>query len=190
MVGYVTRSVTGAAACAALGAPGLALAAEGGGLPQLNTHTFPTQIFWALVFFALIYVLMSRVALPKIGAVLEERALKIDGDLDAARKMQADAEETTAKYEDALKGAREDARDALRAAADAASAEATKTESAFGAKLAEQALQAQERIEAARTAAMGEMKTVAADLAAAVVKKLADVDATPAKAKAAVDQVS
>lgn len=188
MAGLATRA---AAFVAALGAPALSLAAEGeGGLPQLDVSTFPTQIFWSLVFFALIYVLMSRVALPKVGAILEERSRKIDGDLDAARKMQADAEETNAKNDEALRGAREQARDALRAAADAATAEATKRENEFGAKLAEQAVAAQDRIEAARAAAMAEMKTVAADLAAATVKKLAGLDADGAKAKAAVDHVA
>ena len=67
-------------------APAAAEAASSGGMPQLAFSTYPTQIFWLLVTLAVIYFILSRVALPRIGGVLAERAGTITNDLAKAEK--------------------------------------------------------------------------------------------------------
>ena len=75
----VTTSILAAAAAAADGA-----GKASGGLPQLNITTFPSQIFWLVVTLVVLFLLLSKVALPRIASVLEERADAIADDLDAA----------------------------------------------------------------------------------------------------------
>ncbi|MEM6490511.1 MAG: hypothetical protein AAF684_01195 [Pseudomonadota bacterium] len=169
-----------------LALPAASFAAEGG-LPQLNTDTYATQIFWALVSFGAIYLLMAKLALPRIGAVLQDRSQQIDGDLDAAGKLKADADEAEAKYHAALEGSKDQARTLLREASDAAAAEATAKEADFGATLAARAEEAASRIDAARKTAMTEIRPVAAALAVDTVKKLARLDIDAAGAQSAVD---
>ena len=176
-------------AAAAIGLAGAAAAAEGGGLPQLNTATFPTQIFWSLVFFALIYLLMSRIALPRIGAVLQDRSQQLDGDLDAAARLKADTQEAEAKYEAALTDSREQARSLIRDASEAAAADAAAKDGAFTETLVKRANEAAQRIDAARDSALAEIRPAAAELARETVKKLAGFDVDAAGARAAVDAV-
>ena len=94
-------------------APSVVLAAGGkeskGGLPQLDLTTWPTQIFWLIVTFAIAYVLMSRLVTPKIGSVLENRASKIASDLESAKAADAEAKATFDNYEKALSDARNEA---------------------------------------------------------------------------------
>ena len=76
-------------------------------MPQFDVSSFPTQLIWLVISFVLLYVLMSRVALPRIGQVLEERQEKIDDNLDTAEQLRAETEADSETYEAALVQARE-----------------------------------------------------------------------------------
>lgn len=79
------------------------------GMPQLDFSTFPNQIFWLLVTLCVIYFVLSRVALPRIGAVLAERKGTITNDLAAAEELKQKAVEAETAYQDALTRARAEA---------------------------------------------------------------------------------
>ncbi len=78
-------------------------------MPQLDFSTFPNQIFWLLITLIVIYFILSRVALPRIGAVLAERQGTITNDIAAAEELKAKAKEAEAAYEQALIDARAEA---------------------------------------------------------------------------------
>jgi len=75
-------------------------------MPQLNVHDFPPQLIWLLITFVLLFVLMAKVALPKIGGVIDARAARIRADLDRAAALKTEAETAMAEYEKALAAAR------------------------------------------------------------------------------------
>ncbi len=77
-----------------------------GGLPQLNSETYASQIFWLLIAFLLLYLLMSRIFLPRLGGVIEERRQRIADDYDKAAEFKRQAEEAEASYKQALADAR------------------------------------------------------------------------------------
>jgi len=80
--------------------------AASGGMPQLDLATFPNQIFWLVVTLVALYFILSRVALPRIGSVLAERAGTITNDIAAAETYRAQAAEAEAAYQKALEDAR------------------------------------------------------------------------------------
>ncbi|MEM7739384.1 MAG: F0F1 ATP synthase subunit B' [Pseudomonadota bacterium] len=105
-----------AGAAGALAFAGVAFAAEpagqeaaAGGLPQLNAGTYAGQIFWLLVFFFVLYLLLSRVFLPRLGSVIEERRSRIADDFDKAAEFKRQADEAEAGYKKALADARANA---------------------------------------------------------------------------------
>ena len=83
--------------------------AGGAGMPQLDFSTFPNQIFWLVVTLVVIYLILSRVALPRIGAVLAERQGTITNDIAAAEELKQRAIEAKAAYDKALADARSEA---------------------------------------------------------------------------------
>jgi F-type H+-transporting ATPase subunit b len=89
---------TNAAGEVALGAPP--------GMPQLDVGTFGNQIFWLLLALVAIYLVLSRVALPRIAAILAERQGTITNDVAAAEDLKTKAEAAEAAYEKALADAR------------------------------------------------------------------------------------
>ncbi|SLN55756.1 F0F1 ATP synthase subunit B' [Pseudooctadecabacter jejudonensis] len=83
--------------------------ASGAGMPQLDFSTFPNQIFWLLVTLVVIYLILSRVALPRIASVLAERQGTITNDIAAAEELKMRAQEAEAAYDKALIDARAEA---------------------------------------------------------------------------------
>ena len=117
----ITRATFGASA--ALSAALLALtstahAAEGGGgsLPQLDVATYPSQLFWLLVSFVALYLLLSKVALPRVSEVLESRQERIDNDLAKAQQLRDEAATVQAAYEASLAESRTKAQGVVSAA--------------------------------------------------------------------------
>ncbi|MCC0077676.1 MAG: F0F1 ATP synthase subunit B' [Rhodobacter sp.] len=97
-------------------------AAGSGGMPQLDFATFPNQIFWLVVALVVLYFILSRVALPRIGSVLAERTGTITNDIAAAETYKSQAAEAEAAYHKAL----DDARAAAAKVIDEAKAEIQK----------------------------------------------------------------
>ena len=144
----------------------------GGGLPQLNLDTFPSQIFWLIVAFLALYWLMAKVALPRIGSALEERADAIAGALDRAEELKRSAQEAEAAYKQALADARAraqaiaaEARAGVQKDLDAATARAD-------AEIAARTAEGEKRIAEIRDSAMRDVRQVAEETAIAVVDKL------------------
>ena len=71
-------------------------------MPQLNPLDWAPQIIWLVITFSILYVLMKRVALPRIGSVIEARHARIAGDIEAADKLRRETQEAIAAYEQAL----------------------------------------------------------------------------------------
>ena len=81
-------------------------AAESAGMPQLDFSTFPNQIFWLVVTLVVIYLVLSKVALPRIASVLAERQGTITNDIAAAEDLKAKAAEAEEAYNKAIADAR------------------------------------------------------------------------------------
>lgn len=142
------------------------------GLPQLDVTTFPSQLFWLLISFVILYIVIARVAAPKIGGVIEERAARIKGDLDRAAAAKRDSEAAVAGYEKALSDARaralknsDELRNTVQAEINAKNDEAAK-------QLAADTAKAEARIAEMRKNAMARVGDVAKDAAAEIVSKL------------------
>lgn len=164
-----------------------AMAAEAGpALPQLNFALWPTQIFWMAVTFTVLYLVLSRVALPRIESTLEERDNIVAADLAKAEELRAESESILASYERALNDARVEARQVTNDALAAAEADMAARMAAQDADLAAKLDAAMARIEQARRTAMADVRAMAAELARDVTGKLAGVEVSEAASAAAV----
>src|SRR5471032_2490958 len=122
--------------------------------PPFNKATFASQLFWLVIAFALLYALMAKVALPRVGAIIEGRQKRIDDDIVDAGKLKTQSDEAVAAYEKALADARSRAQAIANETRDkqavAAEARRKTLEDELNAKLAD----AEKTIAATKTAAM------------------------------------
>ena len=161
-------------------AHGAEAAHSSSGLPQLEASTWPGQLFWLAVTFALLFILLSRVVLPKIATTIESRRDRIADDLDAAAQNKREAEEAVATYERQLADARAKAHTIAAKNRDKVDAEIAEESQAADAEVANRQADAEARISKMRTEALAHVKDVAAETAAALVEKLTG-DAPDAK---------
>lgn len=146
--------------------------AESVGMPQLDFSTFPNQIFWLLVTLVVIYLVLSRIALPRIASVLAERQGTITSDVAAAEEFKLKALEAEEAYNKALADARAqahgivaDAKAEMQGELDAAIAKAD-------AEIAAKAAESEVAINEIRANAMDAVKVVAKDTAKEIVASL------------------
>ena len=143
-----------------------------GAFPPFQAQHFPSQLLWLTVSFVLLYVLMSKIALPRIGAILAERDKRIGDDLAAAQNLKERSDAAHAAYDKALADARARAQAIANSTREKHAAEAEATQKRLEAQLHEKLAAAEQSIAATRTAAMGNVRTIAADTAAAIVERL------------------
>jgi len=156
--------------------------------PPFDSSTFPSQLLWLAITFALMYYLMAKVALPRIGGILEDRRDRIASDLDMAERLKQESEEAEETYQKALANARakafsiaETARLEAKAASDAQRAEAE-------AALNQQLAAAEKRIGEIKAKALSDVGAIAGDAAEAIVASLTGAEVSRAEVDEAVTQ--
>lgn len=155
-------------------------------MPQLIFADYPPQIFWLVVTFAILYILMAYVALPRVESVLEERRKRIADDLEAAERSKKDSEAVIAQYEAALAQARSRAQAISADTRTRVNTESTSQRSATEAKLAGDVRAAEGRIAAARDEALAKIDGVATEAATGIVERLLGQVPAPGAVAAAV----
>jgi F-type H+-transporting ATPase subunit b len=158
------------------------------GMPQLDFSTPLTtsQVYWGAAIFVVLYLLLSRVGLPKVGAVIEQRAVHIAADLDAARLQKAQADAAVAELTVTMQRSRAEAQGEINHAVDQAKAAAAEQATALNARLEAQLRAAEGQINAARAAALGALHQVATDTANTVIARLTGAPADAGRVDAAV----
>ncbi len=157
-------------------------------MPQLDIATYIPQLFWLAVSFILFYMLMSRVGLPAIGGVIEQRRTRIEGDLEAAKRMKTEIEVVIQSYERALAEARTQAAAQINATKEKLAAAAAAKQHEAMAKLNAQAKEAEARIDAAKVQAMSNVRAIAVSAAQAATSRLIGDTLDESQVGAAVDQ--
>jgi F-type H+-transporting ATPase subunit b len=150
-------------------------------MPQLNPLDWAPQLIWLVVTFGILYLLMVKVALPRIGSVIEARAAQIAKDLATADKLRRETEEAIAAYEQALAEAKQKAHAIVEEGRNKLKEETAAERAKLEGELAKKSAEAEARIEKAKNSAMREVNAVAVDVAADIVNRLIGV--APGKAE-------
>jgi F-type H+-transporting ATPase subunit b len=143
-----------------------------GAFPPFQAEHFPSQLVWLTISFVLLYVLMSKIALPRIGAIMAERSKLIGDDLAAAERLKEQSNAAHAAYEKSLADARSRAQSIASSTREKQAKEAEAAQKRLEAQLHERLAAAEQSITATRTTAMGNVRSIAADTASAIVERL------------------
>jgi F-type H+-transporting ATPase subunit b len=175
-------------ACLAAVILALPAAAMAQGMPQLDFKNPLTtsHVVWGVVIFVLLYVLLSRWALPQVAGVLQMRAAAIARDLEAARVAKTAVDAAIAELTEATRAAQAGAQTEINRAIDTAKAATTEQAARLNERLEAQLASAERQIGAARAAALGALRQVATETALNVVGRLTGVAANPQAVDAAV----
>lgn len=143
---------------------------EEGVFPPFNPEVWESQAFWLLISFGLLYLLLSRMVLPRIGATIERRSSRIAADLDEAARLNDEAAAAQQALQVEMARARSEARET-----------AAKAQAKIEAEIAERTAEADEEIEKK----LAEAETTIADMRASAMAKVEDIASETAQAMAA-----
>ncbi len=158
-----------------------------GVFPPFDPATFPSQLVWLVLTFAILYALMAKVALPRLGGIIDDRQNRISGDIAEAGKLKAESEAAVAAYEAALAEARARAQLIANETRDKQTAEADASRKTLEEQLNVKLAAAEKTIAATKQAAMTEVRGIAADAAKAIVERLTGKAPADAAVASAVD---
>lgn len=160
----------GADAATTYGVDAAGHAGEAAGLPQLDIATFGNQIFWLVVTLVVLYLVLSRVALPRIAAVLSDRQGAVTGDLMAAEEFKLKAREAEAAYDKALADARAEAQSIVARNRAEIQAQLDEAIAKADAEIAARTAESETRIREIRASADASAREVAQDVTAELVR--------------------
>jgi F-type H+-transporting ATPase subunit b len=160
-----------------------------GSFPPFDRETFPSQLFWLVVCFVLLYLITARLVQPRVAGIMDSRKNRISGDLAEASRLKTEAEQAIAAYEKALADARTRAQTIASEMRDRLQAEADRNRKSLEEQLNARLAEAEKQIAATKSAAMANVRGIATEAAAAIVTRLTGVAAPDAKVTAAVDAV-
>jgi F-type H+-transporting ATPase subunit b len=143
-----------------------------GGFPPFDAHSFASQLFWLVIAFVLLYALMAKWALPRVGAIIEGRQKRIDDDIADAGKLKVQSDEAVAAYEKALADARSRAQAIANETRDKQAVEAEARRKSLEDELNAKLADAEKTIAATKTAAMANVRGIAEDATRAIVERL------------------
>ena len=141
-------------------------------MPQFDPAVWVPQLIWLAITFVVLYLLMSRVALPRVSEVLEEREVRINESLRKAERLRLNAEDAIASYEKTIADVRAKAAEEVRAAREEAAAESAKRNAELNERLTAQINAAEQRINLARKAAIAGLRDVAVTVSGAAIERL------------------
>ena len=145
-------------------------------MPQFNVTTFSPQIIWLVISYLVLYFLMAKVALPRIGGILEERQARIDDNLDAAQSLRNESNAEAEAYEGSMAEAREQARSTIYDATQEMSADSARRHEELGERLSGELKSAEQRIAEAKLVAVTGIQDAAASVAAQATERLIGIE--------------
>lgn len=149
--------------------------AEKGALPQLDASTYPSQLFWLAVTFAVMFVFFSKKTLPEISGVLEKRERHIREDIDTAETLRRQAEDAKTSYEKLMEDSRAESARLLANATDMVKHKAERELENFRARAADDVARLEADLAQVKIDAMNDMHTIVAEVASEAASRIVGI---------------
>ena len=158
-------------------------------MPQMEFADYMPQVVWLVIIFATLYVLMAKLALPRITDILETRQRHLEHDLELSEKLRDEAQTTLAEYDAAIVSARAETESLLAKARESIQTETQERIAELNGRLESEIRESDARIRHAMSQAMDELVVVAGNSARAAVERLAGIKVSDEQARVAVESV-
>ena len=165
-------------------------AAESGGMPQLNPEFWISQIFWLILTFGILYVVLSKLILPKISANLELRKSQIQENIEAAEKQRQNSEAKLKEYEDIVLKSKLEAQNIFKEAREKVIKDINAKKETLDKQISEEIKKAEQEISLLKKGAPLKINKIAIDTSSELVKKLIGAEVNNSSISAIVDDLS
>jgi F-type H+-transporting ATPase subunit b len=164
--------------------------AESGGMPQLNPEFWISQIFWLTLTFGILYIVLSKLILPKISANLELRKSQIQENVEAAEKQRESSETKLKEYDEIVSKSKLDAKNIFNDAREKALKSINSKKETLNKQIDEEIKKAEQEIKILKKSAPAKINKIAIETSSELMKKLIGSDVNNSSISAIVDDLS
>ena len=165
-------------------------AAESGGMPQLNPEFWISQIFWLTLTFGILYVVLSKLILPKISANLELRKSQIQENIEAAEKQRENSESKLKEYDEIIQKSKLEAKNIFKETRDKALKDINSKREVLESEIDKEIKKAEDEINFLKKSAPEKINKIAIETSSEILKKLLGADVNSSSIAAIVDDLS
>ena len=165
-------------------------AAESGGMPQLDPEFWVSQIFWLTLTFGILYIVLSKLILPKISANLELRKSQIQENIEAAEKQREDSESKLKEYENIIFKTKIEAKDIFKEAKEKTIKEINTKKENLDNQIDEEIKKAEHEISQLKKHAPEKINKIAIETSSEILKVLIGAEVNNSSISAIVDDLS
>ncbi len=165
-------------------------AAESGGMPQLNPEFWISQIFWLILTFGILYVVLSKLILPKISANLESRKSKILENIEAAEKQREDSEAKLKEYDEIISKSKLESRNIFNEARKKALKDINSKKEVLDKEIDKEITKAEQEIKSFKDSAPNKINKIAIETSSELIQKLIGTEVNNSSISAIVDDLS
>ena len=165
-------------------------AAESGGMPQLNPEFWISQIFWLILTFGILYIVLSKLILPKISANLELRKSQIQENIEAAEKQREDSEGKIKNYNEIVLKSKLEAKNIFKESREKALKDIGSKREALDKQIDEEIKKVEQEIALLKKGAPEKISKIAIETSTEIIKKLIGADVNNSSISAIVDDLS
>ena len=167
-----------------------AFAAESGGMPQLNPEFWISQIFWLTLTFGILYIVLSKLILPKISDNLESRKSQILENIEAAEKQRQNSEEKLKEYEEIVSKSKMEAKSIFNQAREKALKDISAKKEVLDKQIDEEISKAEQEIKELQSGAAEKINKIAIETSSELIQKLIGAEINNSSISAIVDDLS
>ena len=167
-----------------------AFAAESGGMPQLNPEFWVSQIFWLTLTFGILYVVLSKLILPKISNNLESRKSQILENIEAAEKQREDSEAKFEEYEKIISKSKLEAKNIFSQSREKVLKDISAKREVLDKQIDEEISKAEQEINNLRESAPDKINMIAIETSSELIQKLIGAEVNNSSISAIVDDLS
>jgi|TARA_B110000467_G_scaffold149436_1_gene156086 F-type H+-transporting ATPase subunit b len=165
-------------------------ASEGGGMPQLNPEFWVSQIFWLIITFGILYIVLSKLVLPKISINLELRKSQISDNIEAAEKQREESESKLKEYDEVISRSKTESKNIFNQARDKALKDIDAKKVVLKKQIDEEIKKAEEEINKLRLEAPAKINKIAIDTSSELIQKLIGTEVNNSSISAIVNDLS
>jgi|TARA_A100001011_G_scaffold358783_1_gene404777 F-type H+-transporting ATPase subunit b len=167
-----------------------AFAAESGGMPQLNPEFWISQIFWLILTFGIMYVVLSKLILPKISNNLESRKSQILENIEAAEKQREDSESKLKEYEEIISKSKIEANSIFNQTKDKVTKDINAKREVLDKQIDKEIAEAEKEIQILRDGAPDKINKIAIEASSELIQKLIGAEVNNSSISAIVNDLS
>ena len=165
-------------------------AAESGGMPQLNPEFWVSQIFWLTITFGILYVILSKLILPKISANLESRKSQISDNIEAASKQREESDTKLKEYDEIISKSKTEAKNIFNQTREKALKDINTKREVLDKQIDEEIQKAEEEIKKLKLEAPKKINKIAVETSSELIQKLIGAGVNNSSISAIVDDLS